>query len=261
MKDVGSKPQGVSKALIGTGHIDKEYAENEDNLAVRALFQQYKSGLMSGAYTTEGAKQQAPRAKVTYHDVAANSGNLISVSLTEINPEWLKSIATDKDKTKIGGTDISSILENGATMYMTKEAADNLFTNRFKQKPGDIYINSGMTYQLSRPDGGSASIKRVGKMIVIDGELIGYDGEGNRRTVSLANSFPMDVTTSGEKLINAYTELINEQETKNVNYLQNGGQPMYYNEESLMRALQEKMSPQAKAISSRINLFRSTIGR
>lgn len=261
MKNVGSSPQGTTKALVGTGHIDKEYADNEDNSAARALFQQYRSGLMSGAYTTEGAKQQAPRAKVTYNNVAASSGNMVSVSLTDINPEWLKSIATDKDKTKIGETNISSFIENGATMYMTKEAADNLFTNRFKQKPGDVYINSGMTYQLSRPDGGSASIKKVGNMIVINGELIGYDGGGNRRTVSLANSFPMDVTTSGEKLINAYTELINEQETKNVNYLQNGGQPMYYDEESLMKALQEKMSPQARAISSRINLFNSLIGK
>jgi len=258
MKDV-ARNKSYTKAIMGINHTSDELEDENENKTARLIFEQYQSGLLSGAYATDDSKKKAPRANVTYTDISA-SGDMVSVSLTNINPEWLKTLTTNKDNTMIGEKSIDNISEEGVTLYMSKEVANNLFSNNFKQKPGDVYINSGLTWTASRPDGGSVSIKKVNDMIMIGGELITIDGNGNRQKVSLANTFSADMI-SGAKLINTYTQLLDSQQTDNVNYLQNGGLPKVYDRESLMRAIQERMSPGGSQNLARINYFRQLIGR
>lgn len=258
MKNVNAS-KGATKALIGTGHTAGDVKDDENSTA-RTVFNQYQQGLLSGKYATDSAKEKAPNAKITYFDVAGESANMVSVSLTDINPEWLKSLATNKEGTMIGGTNISDITEKGVTMYMTKEAANNLFTTNFKQKPGDVYINSGRQWTISRPDGGYASIQKVAGNIEIKGYLIGYDKQGNRRQIPIPNTLSgRDI--SGEKLIQQYTSLINDQQTSNVNYMETGSLPRVYDEQSLIRALREGMSPGGQAATGAMDKFRSYIGK
>lgn len=256
MKDV-ERNKSYSKAVMGVRHSDYDTQESS---TARLVFEQYKSSLLSGSFTTDESKQKAPRANVSYFDVDAGRGDIIGVSLTNINPQWLKSLATDDKKTMIGPTSIESISEKGITMYLSKDVANNLFRNNFKQKPGDIYINSGLTWTSSRPDGGTVSIKKVNDMIMVDGYLVGIDANGNRKNISLTNTFSGNMM-SGAKLISTYTSLINDQQTQNMNFLENGGLPRVYDEQGLMQALQERMSPQGGQAMSTMNYFRQLIGK
>lgn len=258
MKNIESVP-GQSMAVMGTRLTRDEYEDEDHSKTAELIFKQYAQGLKSGSFATESAKEKAPRASVTYNDVAAGNANLVSVSLTNINPEWLKTLATDEKKTKIGETLISDIVEKGATYYLSKEAANNIFTKQFKQRPGDVYINQGLPYNISRPNGGSLTIQKEGNSINISGHIMGYDGQGNLRRTPANYSIPADPDISGEKLINDYTMMLNETETENVNFLQNGGLPTYYNEQELLKALEKKMSPQSKEVSARIQYFRQLV--
>lgn len=262
MKDIDREGVGATKAIFGNDHDKDEYEDADESKTARSIFTQYKSDLMSSKYTTESSKEKAPSAKVTYGDVAANNGKLISVSLTNINPEWLKSMATDKDKTMIGDKKISDIVEEGVTMYMSKEAAQNLFTKQYRQSAGDVYINSGRAYNVSRSEGGEATIQRNGDKIYVTGFLKAYDEQGRAVKRPLNNVYTAGRNgVSGERLINEYTNVLNQWHEKNTYYLEYGGQAgRAYSSDEIQQMVQQNMSPKTQAILERTSLFRNLLG-
>jgi len=265
MKDV-KKNEAYTRALMGSRHTADEYEDEDESKTARFIFEQYRSGLLSGAYTTEDSKKKAPRADVEYYDVAAGTPGMTAVSLKNINPEWLKTLATNKEKTMIGSTSIDDINEKGVTIYMSADVANNLFRNNHKQKPGDVYLNSGLTWNASRPQGGNASITKVGNNIVINGYLIGIDSQGRQRNIPLTSTIPSEDEygpLSGAKLINEYTRLLEEQHDANVNFKLNGGLPRIYDEESLKMEIAQRLSGRGGASQgfTTIQRFRNLIGR
>lgn len=262
MKNVDAAGTGATKAIFGLDHSDKQYNDEKESSIARMIFTGYRQDLLSSKYSTDASKDKAPMAKITYGDVAANNGNLVSVSLSQINPEWLKTMATNKDKTMIGDQSISDIASSGVTMYMSKEAADNLFTNQYRQNAGDVYINSGRPWSISRSEGGNVTIQRNGDKVIVSGSMIGYDKSGVKRSVPLNNVFTAGQNgVSGERLINEYTALLNDQHMQNTYYLEHGGTSRMYTSDEIQQSMSQNLSPKSQAIVQRINYFRKLIGK
>lgn len=261
MKDVDRQTVGATKAIFGYDHTKDEYEDEKDSKTARSIFMQYRSDLMSSRYSTESSKEKAPSATITYGDVAANSGKLISVTLRNINPEWLKSMATDTDKKMIGDKSIADISSEGVTMYMSKEAAQNLFTRQHRQSAGDVYINAGRAYNISRSEGGEATIQRNGNNIYVTGYMKAYDGNGKEVRRPINNVFTAGKDgVSGEALINEYTAALNDQHERNTYHLEYGGtNGRMYTSDELQRSIQQNLSPKSQAITERIGLFRGLL--
>jgi hypothetical protein len=254
---------GSYKILMGSGHTDKEFAKAETSSAYgKTLMNNFVSDLRSGRFQSKDQQFKAPSAKITYADVAANSGNKVAVTLSNINPEWLKSHATGKEGQKtVFGVKLEDAISQGVTMYLDKSAASNILTDQYKMKAGDVYMNSGLSYNISRPNAGKVTLRKMANNIVAEGVMFGYDGQGNKQSVNITNTF--DQSLSGDALIKNYTRLFDQQEQMNINFMQSGALPMIKDEASLMRYMQDAnqgISPGAQQISDRLNYFRSTLG-
>ena len=254
---------GSYKILNGSGHTDKEFAGAETSSAYgKTLMNNFVSDLRSGRFQSKDQQFKAPSAKITYADVAANSGNKVSVTLSNINPEWLKSHATGKEGQKtVFGKKLEEAITEGVTMYLDKSAADNMLTNQYKMKAGDVYLNSGLSYNISRPNAGKVTLRKMANNVVAEGVMYGYDSQGNKQSVNITSTF--DPTLSGDALIKNYTRLFDQQEQMNIDYMQSGALPMIKDEAALIRHIQDAnqgMSPGAQSISDKLNYFRSTLG-
>lgn len=251
---------GSYKVITGTDHTADEYANKDVSDAyAKSVFNNFVFDLRSTKYRTNEQKKGAPSAKVTYSDVAANNGNLVAVSLTNINPEWLKSKATGKKGAEmVFGIPLNEAINQGITVYLDKGAANNIFTNQYKVKPGDVYLASGEAYNITRQNGGNVSIRKTDQGYFVDGTMYGYDANGKKNSFNVSKLF--ESTLSGDALINEWTRALNEQDKANINYLKSGALPKIRSEAELMKVINQGLSPQAQQGLGVLDRFRSMLG-
>ena len=102
----------------------------------------------------------------------------------------------------------------------------------------------------------------MGNQLVAEGSLFGYDGNGKRQTMNITQTY--DGMLSGDAFIKEFTNLYNNQEKMNIDFLQNGPLTKMYDEATMYKTISEgaaqSMSPGAQSITERLKYFRSQLG-
>ena len=141
-----------------------------------------------------------PTGTITFSNIAGNSGDLEALTITDINPEFLKQYKdSNKADAKIFGKYTVGELAQGITVYVDKNKTNSMLHNRYSRNPEDVLFTSKAPVVISTPYGGTMSMqKRDDGSVVATGELKAYEWNYDRNAYELhVSKYPGTVLPAG----------------------------------------------------------------
>lgn len=233
MKQQGS----INKVLWGTNHqtlgeVPDELNYNDllDNQDAKRMLFFLERDMRNGVYKRDA--KDAPYSEVTIADVGANR---IDLKAAHVSPsyEWLKSYAKADKTTGVltaFGRPIDQIASQGVTVYLNANAANNLLFNEMKKSPYEILVDAGEPLPINFKNASNLTIHKQGDKTSLSGEIWGYDKDADGKIVksnikTFQNLAWPQNSISGGVLYKAVFDMVNDLNTRNLNYINYGMVP------------------------------------
>ena len=198
-------------------------------LALNSVVGDIKSGRSIGK---KGLTTDRAFGTVKYLDVALSDPNYKAIHI-DFSPSYMnKWKGTKEDK---GWGSDANIKQNGITVYIPKDEADNDFTTAFKQKANDLILNY-KPITLKKPEGGEVTItKQESGQFAVTGAFKSYTGNMVNGKLEYTWVNPSKIYSSdvgGDNLVRGIEARLNEIDIANRNYAA-GKNPRMYDVNSL----------------------------
>jgi hypothetical protein len=198
-------------------------------LALNSVVGDIKSGRSIGK---KGLTEDRAFGTVKYLDVALSDPNYKAIHI-DFSPSYMnKWKGTKEDK---GWGSDANIKQNGITVYIPKDEANNDFTTAFKQKANDLILNY-KPITLKKPEGGEVTItKQESGQFAVTGAFKSYTGNMVNGKLEYTWVNPSKIYSSdvgGDNLVRGIEARLNEIDIANKNYAA-GKNPRMYDVNSL----------------------------
>lgn len=218
----------AAPAISADETVSGEDAANYQ-LALNSVIGDIKSGKAIGE---KGLTEDRAFGTVNYLDLALSDPNYKAIHI-KFSPSYMNKWKGTKDDKGWGSDD--NIKQNGVTVYIPKDEANNDFTNAFKQKANDLILNY-KPITLKKPEGGEVTItKQESGQFAVTGAFKSYTGNVVNGQLEYTWVNPSKIYSSevgGDNLVRGIQARLNEIDVANRNYAA-GKNPRIYNVNSL----------------------------
>jgi hypothetical protein len=224
----GGQARNFLKVVHGENLLKKDYdkiaADDPDSKAAGQLLTQFLFDF-NKPYTTDSAKQTAPRGILVYKNTAANTAGVESYSVY-IDKATLQTYADSKGM--ILGKSVDDWASKPITVYKEKARSNTMLTKAFEQHPFDALVRAGNPLRLTKPNAGNITIQykknNQGTMSTFaNGETYDYvrQSDGTIKTiVNRIDNMEIDDSIPGlspGKFYAGIREMFDKLETQNYN--------------------------------------------